>query len=108
MASAAARRVLAAGDVDSRLLTVLAFLASQRPIDIVSFGGAAPGASPGVPLRSADLAAADPAADQSLVTLLHSQIPLYAPMSVADVSLRSGKRAVQITYAAPSPLGLLG
>jgi hypothetical protein len=113
-ASATARRALAAGTVDSRLLTVLAFLASQEPIDIVSFGGAAPGASPGVPLRLADLAAADPASGQasasyehSLIALLHSDVALYAPASVASVSLRSGQQAVQISYAAPSPLGLL-
>jgi hypothetical protein len=115
-ASAAARHALAAGDVDSRLLTVLAFLASQEPIDIVGFGTAAPGASPGVPLRSADLAATDPRGGQSssggyersLVTWLHSGVALYAPTSVAAVRLPSGQRALQVSYAAPSPLGLLG
>jgi hypothetical protein len=114
-ASAGARSALVAGDVDARLLTVLAFVASQQPVAIVSFGGAAPGASPGVPLRVADLAAADPAAGQdgaayehSLLTLLHSEVDLYAPTSIATVRLASGQRAVQITFAAPSPLGLLG
>ncbi len=114
-ASAGARRALLAGDVDARLLTVLAFVASQQPVAIVSFGGAAPGASPGVPLRVADLAAADPAAGQdgaayerSLLTLLHSEVDLYAPTTIAMVRLASGQRAVQITFAAPSPLGLLG
>jgi hypothetical protein len=112
-ASATARSTLLAGDVDSRLLTMLAFLAGQEPIDIVSFSGAAPGASPGVPLRSADLAAADPAAGQpsagyerSLITLLHSNVALYAPASVTAVRV-GGRRAGQITYAAPSPIGLL-
>lgn len=114
-ASAQARSALAAGEVDSRLLTMLAFVASQQPIDIVRFGGAARGATAGVPLRIADLAAADPAAGRagadyrrSLLGLLHSEIPLYAPMSMSSVVLPSGQRAVQITYAAPSPLGLLG
>jgi hypothetical protein len=114
-ASADARSALVAGDVDPRLLTVLAFVASQQPIAIVSFGGAAPGASPGVPLRVADLASADPAADRdsaayehSLLTLLHSEVDLYAPASIATVRLATGQRAVQITFAAPSPLGLLG
>jgi hypothetical protein len=114
-ASAAARSALVAGDVDSRLLTVLAFLAGQEPIDIVSFGGAAPGASPGVPLRSADLAASDPVDGQSgagyersLMSLVHSGVALYAPASVMAVRLGSGRHAVQISYAAPSPLGLLG
>jgi hypothetical protein len=113
-ASAGARRALAAGDVDSRLLTVLAFLASQQQVDILRFPSAAPGASRGVPLRTADLAAAAPAGDpdgaayqRSLLTLVHSEVQSYAPMRVATVTLASGQRAVQITYAAPSPLGLL-
>ncbi len=114
-ATAGARSALLAGDVDPRLLTVLAFLASQQPIAIVSFGGAAPGASPGVPLRIADLAATDPAAGQdgaayqrSLLGLLHSEVDLYAPASIVALSLGSGQHAVQITFGAPSPLGLLG
>jgi hypothetical protein len=114
-ASAGARSALVAGDVDARLLTLLAFVASQQSIAIVSFGGAAPGASPGVPLRVADLASADPAAGQasaayehSLLTLLHSEVDLYAPTNIAMVRLTSGQRVVQITFAAPSPLGLLG
>jgi hypothetical protein len=114
-ATAGARRALVAGDVDPRLLTVLAFVASQQPIAIVSFGGAAPGASRGVPLRVADLASADPAAgkgsaayEHSLLTLLHSEVDLYAPTDIAMVRLAGGQRAVQITFAAPSPLGLLG
>jgi hypothetical protein len=112
--AASARSALRAGDVDSRLLTVLAFLAGQQPIDIVSFGGAAPGAGPGVPLRVADLAAADPAGqggpayERTLVTLLRSEIPLYTPANIATVRRASGQQVVQISYRAPSPLGLLG
>jgi len=115
IATPAARSELQAGDVDSRLLTVLAFLASQQPIDVLGFGRAAPGASPGTPLRTADLAAADPAGGRdgagyqaALRTLLRSEIPLYEPASVSTVRLAGGQLAVQITYAAPSPLGLLG
>ena len=52
----AARRQLQGGQVDSRLLLTLAQLASQRRLSIVAFGDRAPGASSGVPLRSADLA----------------------------------------------------
>ena len=115
MAAPTARGALAAGEVDSRLLTVLAFLASQEPIDIMQFG-AVRGASEGVPLRVADLSATDPARgansasyQQLLLSLLrHSEISSYAPMRVASVKLPSGQDAVQITYAAPSPLGLLG
>jgi hypothetical protein len=115
MVSAPARRALMAGEVDPRLLTMLAFLASQEPIDIVGFGPAVHGASAGVPLRVVDLAAADPARGQgsagyrrSLLSLLHSETPLYTPMSVTSVRLPSGQDALQIKYAAPSPQGLLG
>lgn len=115
-ASPSAQRILLSGLVDARLLTVLAFLASQEPIDIVRFRDADPGASAGVPLRIADLAAADPAAGgggngsylQSLKALLNSPIPAYAPMRVPTVTLATGQRVLQITFAAPSPLGLLG
>jgi hypothetical protein len=54
-AATADRRQLRGGQVDSRLLLTLAELASQWPISIVAFGDRGPGASPGVPLRSADL-----------------------------------------------------
>jgi len=115
-ASPSAQRILLSGLVDARLLTVLAFLASQEPIDIVRFRDADPGASAGVPLRIADLAAADPAVGgggngsylQSLKALLNSPIPAYAPMRVPTVTLATGQRVLQITFAAPSPLGLLG
>jgi hypothetical protein len=114
--SPGARLTLQSGRVDGRLLTVLAFLASQQSIDIVGFRGADPGADPGVPLRIADLSVADPAASggatgsylQQLVNLLHSPTPAYAPLRVADVRLETGQRVLQVTFAAPSPLDLLG
>jgi hypothetical protein len=115
MTSAAARRALTAGEVDPRLLTMLAFLASQEPIDIVRFGPPVRGASTGVPLRIVDLAATYPAGGQnsaryrrSLLSLLRSETALYTPMSVSSVRLPSGQGAFQIKYAAPSPQGLLG
>ena len=54
-ASTVARQQLQGGQVDSRLLLTLGELASQGPLTIVSFGDRAPGASPGIPFRSADL-----------------------------------------------------
>ncbi len=49
-----ARRQLVSGMVDSRLLVTLATMADQvHPLQILTFGGASPGASPGVPLRTA-------------------------------------------------------
>jgi hypothetical protein len=112
--SAVARAQLAAGQVDLRLLTTLAFIAGQEPLDIVDFGSIAPGAGPGVPLRFADLAETDPAArtkaaaySRALVALVHAQQPPYVPLSVGPVRLATGQTVLRIEFAAPSLLGLL-
>jgi hypothetical protein len=55
--TAAARKQLTAGQVDSRLLTTVAALAAQGPLAIVGFADSGPGASAGIPLRSAEIAA---------------------------------------------------
>ncbi len=113
--SADAKADLASGVIDSRLLTTIAFLAGQHPVDIVGFGGVAAGADPGVPMRVAYLAESDAAANQSasaylsaIEGALHSQSPPYVPMSIGSVRLPSGQTVLQIEFAAPSPLGLLG
>src|SRR5207247_10235111 len=54
--SATARRQLAHGQADSRLLVVIAGLAARWPVSVAAFGDLGPGASPGLPLRSAHLA----------------------------------------------------
>jgi hypothetical protein len=112
--SAVARAQLAAGQVDLRLLTTLAFMASQEPLDIVDFGSVAPGASPEVPLRFADLAETDPAARlteaayvHALAAVVHAQEPPYVPLSVGPVRLNTGQTVLRIEFAAPSLLGLL-
>jgi hypothetical protein len=111
--SAGARALLAAGLIDSRLLTTIAFLAGQHPIDIVGFGGASPGGAP-VPLRRVYLAESDAAAHmtgsayvQSLRSMLHAQVPPYVPISVTSVQLGGGPPVLEVEFAAPSPLGLL-
>lgn len=112
--SAASRAQLAAGQVDLRLLATLAFMAGQKPLDIVDFGSVAPGAGRGVPLRFADLAEADPAARMAapaylhaLLTMANAHVPPYAPLSVGSVRLSNGQAVLRIVFAAPSPLGLL-
>ena len=111
--SASARALLAAGLIDSRLLTTIAFLAGQHPIVIVGFGGASPGGEP-VPLRIVYLAESDAAAHmtgsayvQALESVLHAQSPPYVPLSVASVQLGGGSSLLQVGFGAPSPLGLL-
>ena len=55
--AAAARKQLAAGLVDSRLLTTIAALAGQHALCIVGFADSGPGADPGTPLRVAEISA---------------------------------------------------
>jgi hypothetical protein len=112
--SASARAQLTSGLVDMRVLATIVFLGRQHPLDIISFGGMAPGATPGVPLRIVYLAESDTAAHvtsgayvQSLESALQSQSPPYVPLSVGSVHLAGGPSVLKIVFAAPSPLGLL-
>jgi len=109
-AAPAARRQLAAGQVDSRLLITIATLAGQGRVSILAFGDSGHGASPGVPLRLAELASPPGAKSgylQSVVTLLRAQRQPYLANSVTLARLANGQEVVRIEFAAPSPLGLL-
>jgi len=113
-ASATAESELAAGDVDSRVLLVLQALANQEPIDVLAFGDAGPGASQGVPFRGVQLAEFDPNAGvsrqaylQVIQQVLTAQTNFPAYQHAEPVTLADGQTAIQIQYAAPSPLGLL-
>ena len=72
--TAAAATVLRAGQVDPRLLAMLAALAAQQPLRILAFGDPSPGASAAIPLRSVETGPGrrrdpgrSPAADNALV-----------------------------------------
>jgi hypothetical protein len=112
--SAAARRALAAGQVDSRLLTAFAALATMHRVQVVDFPAPAPGASAGMPLRVADIAPAGPGTRQrpntmaSLARYLRNQLTPYRPEHITVVRLACGHPALRVEYGAPSPLGLLG
>ncbi|HEY3035874.1 MAG TPA: hypothetical protein VGJ54_14615 [Streptosporangiaceae bacterium] len=108
--AAAARAALASGEVDSRLLVTLAALAAIHPLDIAGFGPPGRGASPGVPLRSADVAGGPPhpASLPSLMTILRAQRSPYLPSSLKIVRIPARGSVLRIEYPAPSPLGLLG
>ncbi len=111
--AAAARAALAAGEVDPRLLVTLATLAHLHPLDITGFGRPSPGASAGVPLRSADIAGAAPPGSppvslRTLMAILHAQRPPYLPSSLAIVRIPPSGAVLRIEYPVPSPLGLLG
>jgi hypothetical protein len=112
--SPAGRRELAAGQVDARLLSVIGALATPYHVDITGFGAPAAGASPGVPLRSADISPA-PAGPRggaatldSLKRFLLAQQALFRPADVITVRLASGQTVLHVEFTAPSPLGLLG
>ena len=113
-ASTAARRALAAGQVDSRLLTAFAALATMHRVNVVDFPAPAPGATAGMPLRTADIAPAGPGTRQrpntlaSLARYLRDQLSPYRPERLTVVRLASGPPVLRVEYGAPSPLGLLG
>ena len=98
---ATVRADLAAGRVDARLLITLAALAAAEPVQIQAFGGGGPGASPGTPLRTAEIAAPVVTA-QAMLAFVRAQRPPYLP---ARSGLSRGVLTVEFT--APSPLGLL-
>jgi hypothetical protein len=112
-ASGPARRDLAAGQVDSRLLTAFPELAHIHQVDLVDFSGAASGASRGMPLRAVDIAPAGPGTRHQLKTLatlarfMRNQQAPFQPARVTIVRLASGRQVLRVEYGAPSPLGLL-
>jgi hypothetical protein len=111
--SPAARSLLVAGQVDSRLLETLVTLSHTYPVDVISFGGSpVSGVSEGVPLRVAEITGAaaggHPAASISaLRAFLNAQSTPYRP-SWATVLRVASRTVLRVEYPAPSPLGLLG
>ena len=106
--TAAARAVLRAGQVDPRLLAMLAALAAQQPLRILAFGDPSPGASAAIPLRSVQLAPATAGTHaaarlRTMLSFLQAQQPPFLPATAALVH----QSALSVEYAAPSPLGLL-
>jgi hypothetical protein len=111
-ASAAGTAQLQAGQVDARMLIMLALLASQRSWQVVSFGDA----SPGVPLADAPyrqvIVAAAGSGSGSVglaagIALLHAQRAPYQPAQVTRVQLPGGQTGLRIDFATPGALGLL-
>ena len=111
--SPAARRLLAAGQVDSRLLETLVTLSHTHPVDVISFGGSpASGVSEGVPLRVTVITGAAAGGHPStsisaLRAFLNAQRAPYRPSWVTTARVAS-RTVLRVEYPAPSPLGLLG
>jgi len=112
--SPTSRRALAAGQVDSRLLSTLATLTHIYRVDVAGFGPATAGAAPAMPLRSAELALGPrvtpqhPATLGALAAFLRAQLPPYRPARVTTLRLASGQTVLRVQFGAPEPLGLLG
>ena len=109
---------LRAGQVDSRLLIMLAMLASQHPWRVVAFGGASPGGPAAeAPLRQVTIADANGragaggaagAADLAeALAMVRAQQGPYQAAHVDTVRLDGGQQVLSIDFAAPAPLGLL-
>jgi hypothetical protein len=111
--SPAGRRALAAGQVDTRLLSAIGALATPYHVHITGFGAPAAGASPGVPLRSAEISPTPARRGQdarldSVKRFLLAQRTPFRPADVTTVRLASGQTVLHVEFTAPSPLGLLG
>ncbi len=107
-AGAEAAGQLRAGQVDSRLLIMLAMLASQHSWRVVAFGGASPGVPPAdAPLRQVVITGPDEQAVATALALVRAQRAPYAPSQVTSVRLPGGQPGLRIDFAAPGPLGLL-
>jgi hypothetical protein len=99
---------LQAGQVDSRLLIMLAMLASQHPWRVVAFGGASPGvAVTQAPFRQVTITGPDAGDLAASLAMVRAQRAPYQPAQAAVVRLPGGQAALRIDFAAPSPLGLL-
>ena len=99
---------LQAGQVDSRLLIMLAMLASQHPWRVVAFGGASPGVAVAqAPFRQVIITGPDAGDLAASLAMVRAQRAPYQPARAAIVRLPGGQAALRIDFAAPSPLGLL-
>jgi hypothetical protein len=103
-ASPSARAELRAGQVDARLLAILALLSAQMPVRLVSFAGA-PGAGPGALLRAAQISVSSPASSSAALTLLNAQQGPYRP-AVAVAVAGDGRPMIALRFDAPASLNM--
>jgi hypothetical protein len=100
-ASPSARAELRAGQVDARLLAILALLAAQLPIRLVSFTSTH-GAGPGAPLRAAEISVTSAASRSAVLALLDAQQGPYRP----TVALGGSPAIIALRFDAPAPLNM--
>ena len=104
---------LQAGQVDARLLIMLAMLASQHPWRVTGFADASPGVPlADAPFREVTITGPDAADLAASLAMVRAQRGPYQPAQAAIVHLPGGltgqgQLALRIDFAAPGPLGLL-
>ena len=103
--SLSAQSQLTAGQVDSRLIVLLSFLAPSFRLNVLAFGDSGPGATTGMPLRSVTLTGSK-AYLRSVLTYVrtHETAP-YLPQ-YTQIIRRGRTSALVIEFSAPSPLGV--
>jgi hypothetical protein len=107
--SPSAQAALRAGQVDARLLAILALLSAQMPVRLVGFTGA-PGAGPGTPLRAAEISVSSPASSSAVLALLNAQQSPYRPATATATATAGagggGGRGsvIALRYDAPASL----
>ena len=105
--SPSAHKQLAAGLVDARLGLLIEGMAAYlpQPVDIVAFGDLGPGASAGIPLRSATLAGSM-ATLRSTLRWARSKAATPYPPTHAKITKVGGRNVLIVEFAAPVPLGV--
>ena len=103
---------LAAGQVDERLLITVAALAANEPVWVDAFGGRGPGESPGLALRTAEIAAPAASARRMLAFVRAQRSPYLATRAdlSPDAPATPGPDGYVLTieFGAPAPRGMLG
>ncbi|MGH3187802.1 MAG: hypothetical protein ACRDPY_07310 [Streptosporangiaceae bacterium] len=107
-ATSVARQELLQGDVDPRLLVTLSALASKMSLRLIAFDDLSPGASPDLPLRGAEIGAAESAGLSAILAFLEAQQTTYQPAQDGIIRLADGKSAITVRFDAPGPMGLSG
>ena len=103
-----AQRQLNAGQVDSRLVLVIAQVASTYSVDVVDFGNVGTGGSPEVPLRYADIAGNGPAGQLGSMQAALAGLKSYLrPARTLVMTLAHRKTVLRVEFTAPTPHGLL-
>lgn len=96
-----AKGELLAGQVDPRLLTLLAALVRVSPLQLISFVDSSPGVGNSVPLRGAKVGI--PSADlPTVLKFLNAQQTLFRP--TVQTKVAGGQTAVVVWFGAPAPM----